>query len=62
MPKFGDWDETNPASTEGYSQIFSRVREEKHSNAGNVPAAPTETSYSNGEKQYGNDNPKVKES
>ncbi|CAA3007387.1 Hypothetical predicted protein [Olea europaea subsp. europaea] len=59
LPKFGDWDETNPASTEGYSQIFSRVREEKHSNAGNVPAAPTETSYSNGEKQYGNDNPKV---
>lgn len=59
VPKFGDWNETNPASAEGYTHIFNRVREEKHSDAGKVPAVPTEMSYPNGLKQYGNDNPKV---
>ncbi|KAL2529847.1 RPM1-interacting protein 4 [Forsythia ovata] len=59
VPKFGDWDETNPASAEGYTHIFNRVREEKNSDAGKVPVMPTETSYPNGQKQYGNDNLKV---
>ncbi|KAL0340598.1 UNVERIFIED_CONTAM: RPM1-interacting protein 4 [Sesamum radiatum] len=59
VPKFGDWDETNPASAEGYTHIFNRVREKKHSETGKVPVVPTETSHSNGHKQYGNDNAKV---
>ncbi|XP_057483075.1 RPM1-interacting protein 4-like [Actinidia eriantha] len=58
VPKFGDWDESDPTSAEGYSQIFNKVREEKQSEAGKVPAMATETSYSNGQKQYRNDNPK----
>lgn len=59
VPKFGDWDESDPAAAEGYTHIFNRVREEKQSGTGKVPAITTETSYSNGQKQYGNDNQKV---
>ncbi|KAK6138577.1 hypothetical protein DH2020_027683 [Rehmannia glutinosa] len=59
VPKFGEWDETDPTAAEGYTQIFNRVREEKHSETGKVPVMPTETSLSNGQKQYGNDNPKL---
>ncbi|KAE9450711.1 hypothetical protein C3L33_17385, partial [Rhododendron williamsianum] len=29
VPKFGDWDESNPASAEGYTHMFEKVREEK---------------------------------
>lgn len=58
VPKFGDWDESDPASGEGYTQVFDRVREEKQSGTGKVPIMPTESSYSNGQKQYGNDSPK----
>ncbi|KAL7105820.1 hypothetical protein ACP275_07G069700 [Erythranthe tilingii] len=58
VPKFGDWDETDPASAEGYTQVFNRVREEKHSETGKVPIMPTETSYSNSQKQCRNDNSK----
>lgn len=59
VPKFGEWDETDPASAEGYTQVFNRVREEKHSETGKVPIMPTETSYSNAQKHYGNDHTKV---
>lgn len=58
VPKFGDWDESNPASSEGYTAIFNRVREEKQVEAGKVPAVASETP-SNGYKQHGNENSKV---
>ncbi|CAI0426570.1 unnamed protein product [Linum tenue] len=29
VPKFGDWDENNPASADGYTHIFNMVREER---------------------------------
>ncbi|KAK3008282.1 hypothetical protein RJ639_015350 [Escallonia herrerae] len=57
VPKFGDWDESDPASAEGYTHIFNRVREEKH-NDGKVPVMATET-YSNGQKRYRSVNSKV---
>ncbi|GFQ04292.1 rpm1-interacting protein 4 [Phtheirospermum japonicum] len=59
VPKFGAWDETDPASAEGYTQIFNRVREEKHTETGKVPVLPTETPLPNAQKQYGNGNPKL---
>lgn len=31
VPKFGDWDEKNPASADGYTYIFNKVREERQS-------------------------------
>ncbi|XVF21361.1 hypothetical protein REPUB_Repub12eG0083800 [Reevesia pubescens] len=36
VPKFGDWDENNPASADGYTHIFNKVREERNS-GGKVP-------------------------
>jgi hypothetical protein len=45
VPKFGDWD-SNPASADGYTLIFNKVREEKQSQPGK-PAA-----YGNGGKQH----------
>jgi hypothetical protein len=33
VPKFGDWD-SNPASADGYTHIFKKVREEKQGQAG----------------------------
>lgn len=59
VPKFGDWDESDPASAEGYSQIFDKVREEKQTGAAKVPGTSTDTSYSNSQKRYGNDSAKV---
>ncbi|KAJ8561197.1 hypothetical protein K7X08_027387 [Anisodus acutangulus] len=58
VPKFGDWDENDPASAEGYTQIFNKVREEKQTGAAKVPAGSTDTSYSNSQKRYGNDSGK----
>ncbi|KAH6809078.1 hypothetical protein C2S51_026861 [Perilla frutescens var. frutescens] len=58
VPKFGDWDETDPAAAEGYTQVFNRVREEKHSETGKVPVMPTETSNSSNQKQA-NENAQV---
>ncbi|KAL0924405.1 hypothetical protein M5K25_005233 [Dendrobium thyrsiflorum] len=31
VPKFGEWDVSDPASANGYNYIFNQVREEKHS-------------------------------
>lgn len=59
VPKFGDWDENDPTSAEGFSHIFNQVREEKQSGAGKVPSMPNETSYySNGPKKIGSENSK----
>ncbi|XP_075096981.1 RPM1-interacting protein 4 isoform X1 [Nicotiana tabacum] len=58
VPKFGDWDESDPASAEGYTQIFDKVREEKQTGAAKVPGTSTDTSYSNSQKRYGNDSGK----
>ncbi|GFY93079.1 RPM1-interacting protein 4 (RIN4) family protein [Actinidia rufa] len=62
VPKFGDSDESDPTSAEGYTPIFNKVQEENQSRAGKVSAMATETSYSNGHKQYRNDNPKASDS
>jgi len=29
VPKFGDWDVNNPASADGFTHIFNKVREER---------------------------------
>ncbi|CAL1354498.1 unnamed protein product [Linum trigynum] len=41
VPKFGDWDEMDPSSADGYTHIFNRVREERHAAAagGNTPVS-----------------------
>ncbi|TQD78626.1 hypothetical protein C1H46_035864 [Malus baccata] len=42
IPKFGDWDENDPQSGEGFTYIFERVKEEKKtaSKFPNVPQQP----------------------
>ncbi|CAL9247172.1 unnamed protein product [Arabidopsis halleri] len=29
LPKFGEWDATNPASAEGFTVIFNKARDDK---------------------------------
>ncbi|KAL6551445.1 hypothetical protein OROGR_007599 [Orobanche gracilis] len=42
LPKFGDWDENNPASADGYTVIFSKAMADKKAegSAASSAAAP----------------------
>ncbi|KAH7573016.1 hypothetical protein JRO89_XS03G0051600 [Xanthoceras sorbifolium] len=61
VPKFGDWDEANPASADGFSHVFNKVREEKLNNrTGQVPVSATPNSNSNDRMQHDNEMSKVK--
>ncbi|XP_042500090.1 RPM1-interacting protein 4-like [Macadamia integrifolia] len=53
VPKFGEWDEKDPASADGYTHIFNIVREERlgGGGSGKVPVVP---SSSNGYRQDNN--------
>ncbi|RDX76948.1 RPM1-interacting protein 4 [Mucuna pruriens] len=42
VPKFGDWDVNNPASADGFTHIFNKVREEKQGGPGQVPGTPND--------------------
>jgi RPM1-interacting protein 4 len=43
VPKFGDWDESDPSAAEGYTQVFEKIRDAKNS-AGNLASTPTGSS------------------
>ncbi|XP_020236972.1 RPM1-interacting protein 4 [Cajanus cajan] len=45
VPKFGEWDESNPTSGDGYTHIFNVLREEKQVGAGHVPGTPNGRQY-----------------
>ncbi|XP_038984306.1 RPM1-interacting protein 4 isoform X1 [Phoenix dactylifera] len=51
VPKFGDWDENNPSSADGYTHIFNKVREEKQTGSAKVPIISNDTIYPNDHKQ-----------
>ncbi|XP_021908995.1 RPM1-interacting protein 4-like [Carica papaya] len=38
LPKFGEWDVTNPASAEGFTVIFNKARDEKKIKKSNAAA------------------------
>lgn len=59
VPKFGEWDENNPASADGFTHIFNKMREEKQSGSANAISMPDEKSY-NGHKHFSNDNESTK--
>ncbi|KAF2284528.1 hypothetical protein GH714_026145 [Hevea brasiliensis] len=59
VPKFGEWDENNPASADGYTHIFNKVREERQIEAGKVPGMPTESSMSNTRKETPSNSSKI---
>ncbi|OEL34357.1 RPM1-interacting protein 4, partial [Dichanthelium oligosanthes] len=50
VPKFGDWD-SNPASADGYTHIFNKVREEKQTQAGKPAPLGKDAARGNGAKQ-----------
>ena len=45
VPKFGEWDETNPSSADGFTHIFNKVREERQTGAVRVPGMAVEPSH-----------------
>ncbi|KAL5702794.1 hypothetical protein ACHQM5_027962 [Ranunculus cassubicifolius] len=56
VPKFGEWDENNPASADGFTHIFNKMREEKQTGTANPVPTPkynSNTGYNrnNGETQ-----------
>ncbi|XP_054780211.1 RPM1-interacting protein 4-like [Prosopis cineraria] len=44
VPKFGEWDDNDPASADGFTQLFNKVREEK-AGSGQPPGTPTQRPY-----------------
>jgi len=40
IPKFGTWDVTNPNSGEGYTAIFSKIKEERQIKSTNITNTP----------------------
>ncbi|KAL6909555.1 hypothetical protein ACP4OV_001836 [Aristida adscensionis] len=45
VPKFGEWDEKDPSTGEGFTDIFNKVKEEKQSGSGNAPVITSDTGY-----------------
>ncbi|XP_062213018.1 RPM1-interacting protein 4-like isoform X2 [Phragmites australis] len=43
VPKFGEWDEKDPSTGEGFTGIFDKVRAEKQSGSGNAPVITGDT-------------------
>jgi hypothetical protein len=43
VPKFGEWDEKDPSTGEGFTDIFNKVREEKQS--GDAPVITSDAGY-----------------
>ncbi|KAK9138330.1 hypothetical protein Sjap_008924 [Stephania japonica] len=58
LPKFGDWDETNPASADGFTHVFNKVRNEKKGASAKVPIMNGSPNYSN-DKQVKNEDSMV---
>ncbi|KAM7253126.1 hypothetical protein ACFE04_008701 [Oxalis oulophora] len=53
VPKFGDWDDSNPEPAVGYTQLFDQVHDEKLENeAGGVTGTGTPRSYLSGNRQH----------
>ncbi|KAK7332380.1 hypothetical protein VNO80_29131 [Phaseolus coccineus] len=51
IPKFGTWDVTNPNSGEGYTAIFTKIKEERQIKSTNITNTPP-LHKSNTENQY----------
>ncbi|XP_047318160.1 RPM1-interacting protein 4-like isoform X2 [Impatiens glandulifera] len=58
VPRFGDWDETDPTAAEGFTEVFDRVRQERQNVEGGVPTTRNEFSRSYGHQQPVNQNSK----
>lgn len=47
MPKFGEWDESNPSSADGFTGIFNKVREGNQLSSTTVPNVSSAETYVN---------------
>lgn len=56
IPKFGEWDDSDPRSGESYTEVFNKVRADKHAAGGKSPIITTENAYYYGQRS---ENPKV---
>ncbi|URE26024.1 RPM1-interacting protein [Musa troglodytarum] len=45
IPKFGDWDESDPSTADGYSRIFNNVREGKQRVSAEVSQVSSDKTY-----------------
>ena len=61
VPRFGDWDESDPTSSENYTSIFTRVREERQTEEGGFPVG-TNISHADGRNRSDAENSKVHKS
>ncbi|KAK3148769.1 hypothetical protein QOZ80_3AG0208400 [Eleusine coracana subsp. coracana] len=54
VPKFGEWDEKDPSTGEGFTDIFEKVREEKQSGSSNAPVVNSHAGHnrSNQSRKY----------
>ncbi|KAK1578393.1 hypothetical protein Q3G72_029924 [Acer saccharum] len=51
VPKFGAWDETDPASGEGFTVIFNKVKEEKQIASTKFPTVPAQANIQSDTKR-----------
>ncbi|XP_056690930.1 RPM1-interacting protein 4 isoform X2 [Spinacia oleracea] len=51
VPKFGEWDETDPSSADGFTHIFNKVKEERHGSTGDSNATAVQTQQSDKSKK-----------
>ncbi|KAG9136933.1 hypothetical protein Leryth_024896 [Lithospermum erythrorhizon] len=51
VPKFGEWDEKDPRSGEGFTVIFSKLKDEKHTAASRFPTVHPQNTNFNTNKQ-----------
>ncbi|XP_022016582.1 RPM1-interacting protein 4 isoform X1 [Helianthus annuus] len=56
IPKFGDWDDNDPASAEGYTEVFNKARHDKHAGGGKSPMITSENTNYFGQRK---EKPKV---
>jgi hypothetical protein len=52
VPKFGEWDEKDPSTGEGFTDIFEKVKEEKLSGSGSAPVVSSDASYNRANQNH----------
>ncbi|KAL8201722.1 hypothetical protein R6Q57_010869 [Mikania cordata] len=50
IPKFGGWDDNDPTSGEGYTEVFNKVRQDKHAGGGRSPIITTDNANFYGQR------------
>ncbi|CAM8944172.1 unnamed protein product [Rhodiola kirilowii] len=54
VPKFGDWDESDPSAADRFTQVFDQVREQRQNGSGTRTATANGPSSQNRQRKFGN--------